>query len=452
MTLHVCSGPILPKARVREIAPDAIHHPPVGHGDLLALGLHAGDTVLIIDGLWHQSAPVRHKEILMLLDAGVAVVGAASMGAIRAAELHPFGMLGFGRIWKAFATDETNADDEVAVLHTPDGHALTEALVNLRHAIHSTLLARQISPAEASTLEELAQRLPYTRRTWTALHRAAAHVGLTEAIGNVDAWRMEHDYDLKAADAEEALRFVSSSRFASYRPVADSWRTNPWRTSFVSMWNGLYAPAGQSEAPALPFSALLRYQQLYSPGFPQRWRARVLASIAHLPADTPAGELEGAALNAAAAHGVLAQALTPDQLAHWLTKSEISTLGDSEMLLRIMVRSACWDSAWDVWPASLADAGYLLTDTQATATAVDWSLVLNAAVEADNPQHTVTRIAPHRLAQHVVASWGLTDEDGPTRSAAARDRGFRTFTDAANTARSFFLGQHGRIPHDAYAP
>jgi hypothetical protein len=452
VTLHVYSGPTLPAARVREIAPDAVHHPPVGHGDLLALGLRAGDTVLIIDGLWHQSAPVRHKEILMLLDAGVAVVGAASMGAIRAAELHPFGMLGFGRIWKAFATSETNADDEVAVLHTPDGHALTEALVNLRHAIHGTLLARKISAAEASTLEELARRLPYTRRTWAALHRAAAHIGLTEAIGNVDAWRLEHDYDLKVADAEEALRFVSSSRFSSYRPVADSWRTKPWRTSFVTTWNRLYAPAGQPEAPALPFSALLQHQQLYSPNFPQRWRARVLASIARLPADTPTGELEDAALNAAAAHGVHARALTAGQLAHWLTEQEISALGDAEMLLRIMVRSACWDSAWDVWPASLADADQLLTNTQATATAVDWSLVLNAAVEADNPQHTVTRIAPHRLAQHIAASWGLADEDDPARTAAARDRGFRTFTDAANTARSFYLGQCGRIPDDAYAP
>jgi len=47
-----------------------------------------------------------------------------------------------------------------------------------------------------------------------------------------------------------------------------------------------------------------------------------LASIAHLPGGRPDG-LEAAALKAAAAQGVHAEALTPHQLAFWLTQEEI---------------------------------------------------------------------------------------------------------------------------------
>ena len=45
--------------------------------------------ILIIDGVFQSEPAVRHKEILWALSLGVPVVGAASMGALRAAELFP---------------------------------------------------------------------------------------------------------------------------------------------------------------------------------------------------------------------------------------------------------------------------------------------------------------------------------------------------------------------------
>ena len=41
------------------------------------------------------------------------------MGALRAAELHAFGMRGVGRIFEAFRDGELEDDDEVAVVHGP---------------------------------------------------------------------------------------------------------------------------------------------------------------------------------------------------------------------------------------------------------------------------------------------------------------------------------------------
>ena len=46
--------------------------------------------------------------------AGTQVFGAASMGALRAAELAPFGMIGVGAIFAAYRDGRLTGDDEVA--------------------------------------------------------------------------------------------------------------------------------------------------------------------------------------------------------------------------------------------------------------------------------------------------------------------------------------------------
>ena len=69
---------------------------------------------------------------------GVHVFGASSMGALRAAELHPFGMVGVGRVFEGYRAGVYEDDDEVAVVHASEeaGFApLSEAMVNVRHAL-----------------------------------------------------------------------------------------------------------------------------------------------------------------------------------------------------------------------------------------------------------------------------------------------------------------------------
>ncbi|OLT11720.1 hypothetical protein BJF79_23655 [Actinomadura sp. CNU-125] len=79
----VFTGPSLDGREVRALAPDAVVLPPVGHGDLLACGARPGDRVAILDGVFFQSASVRHKEICALIEQGVAVHGAAGMAPAR---------------------------------------------------------------------------------------------------------------------------------------------------------------------------------------------------------------------------------------------------------------------------------------------------------------------------------------------------------------------------------
>ena len=75
---------------------------PAGRGDVLRALSTQPRALVLIDGYFHRVPAVTHQELLYALDAGVPVFGAASMGALRAAELERFGMTGVGRIFAAY--------------------------------------------------------------------------------------------------------------------------------------------------------------------------------------------------------------------------------------------------------------------------------------------------------------------------------------------------------------
>ena len=112
----VFAGPSLPIAD-RPPYEDFIWRPPVQAGDMFGLCDAHPRAVLILDGFFDERPAVRHKEILSLISEGVPVLGASSMGALRAAELHEFGMIGVGHIFNAYATGRIEGDDDVALVH-----------------------------------------------------------------------------------------------------------------------------------------------------------------------------------------------------------------------------------------------------------------------------------------------------------------------------------------------
>src|SRR5207248_2029284 len=134
--VYVFLGPSLSVAAAEAIL-DANYLPPVSVGDVCALVLDREPpfAIGIVDGLFEQVPAVWHKEILYAISRNVLVFGAASMGALRAAELHQFGMIGVGNVFAAYRDGIYEEDDEVAVAHAPAEHGyrpLSEAMVNLR--------------------------------------------------------------------------------------------------------------------------------------------------------------------------------------------------------------------------------------------------------------------------------------------------------------------------------
>jgi hypothetical protein len=86
-------GPTLNPVAAQEIC-NAEFRPPAAMGDVTRAVSEGADAIVLIDGVFEDRPSVWHKEILWALSKGIGVVGAASMGALRAAELHNQGMLG----------------------------------------------------------------------------------------------------------------------------------------------------------------------------------------------------------------------------------------------------------------------------------------------------------------------------------------------------------------------
>jgi hypothetical protein len=100
MKIKIYAGLSIPKNQVRRILPHAVVCGPVRRGDILrdiADGFH---VIGIIDGVFFQELAVSPSEILDALRFGIKVFGSSSIGALRAVELAPQGMVGVGEVYR----------------------------------------------------------------------------------------------------------------------------------------------------------------------------------------------------------------------------------------------------------------------------------------------------------------------------------------------------------------
>ncbi|MBX7102103.1 MAG: hypothetical protein K1X89_30590, partial [Myxococcaceae bacterium] len=207
-------GPSLEARRARAVARCEVR-PPAAQGDVWRALDSRPRAIAIIGGVFAQQPPVWHHELRSALDAGVAVFGAASMGALRAVELEPFGMVGVGEVFRRYRSGAWNDDADVALLHASAEHAhrpLTVPLVVVRDVAEQCPALR---PAQRKALVSAAAGQHYTERTWASLAAALPRLEWTA----VHAWRREQGDDLKTRDALEFLR-TAAAFVASGAPAA----------------------------------------------------------------------------------------------------------------------------------------------------------------------------------------------------------------------------------------
>lgn len=161
-------GPTLAREDAERVL-DADYLPPICRGDLAKLPEHIR-FVGIVDGEFYQSLSVSPKEILPLLRRGVTVVGASSMGALRAAETWKIGMIGVGTIFAMFRDGILDADDEVALIYERDTYRnLSTPLVNIRAALDVAAAAGAIGEQEKNNLLFKMRSLYFPERSHQAL-------------------------------------------------------------------------------------------------------------------------------------------------------------------------------------------------------------------------------------------------------------------------------------------
>jgi hypothetical protein len=218
MTSYIFTGPTLPPAVARREF-DAVFLPPVSQGDIIRVLEMRPTSIGVIDGYFENVPSVWHKEILYALSRQIPVFGSASMGALRAAELAPFGMQGVGAIFEAFRDGVLEDDDEVAVLHGPAelGYpSLSEAMVNIRRTLSDALAGGIIGEHTRRRLESLAKQCPYRDRSYAKLLAdARQEPGLRAETEAFARWLPEGRVDQKREDAVLMLRHMQCAPAAS---------------------------------------------------------------------------------------------------------------------------------------------------------------------------------------------------------------------------------------------
>lgn len=180
--IPVFAGPSLPKA-FRPANALFDWRGPASAGDLAELLDSPPARVCLIDGFFDFCPAPWHKELLLLLAEGTIVFGAASMGALRAAELERFGMVGVGAIFRAYRDGRLVGDDEVALIHATerlDWAPLSVPMVEFRATLAAACRARLIAPASARRMRSLVRSIYFQERDWPVIASACRTAGFAD--------------------------------------------------------------------------------------------------------------------------------------------------------------------------------------------------------------------------------------------------------------------------------
>jgi hypothetical protein len=221
MNIILFTGPSLSPNAVAKVL-DAKCLPPVSQGDVYRATQEEPDVIGIVDGYFRSVPSVWHKEILWALSRGIRVYGSASMGALRAAELVPFGMIGVGWVYEAFRDGLLIDDDEVAVEHGPaelDYACTSEAMVNIRRTLTAAERDHVICRDTLLELERIAKSAFYPNRSYEnllSIARTKTTISLSEIQAFSD-WLPTGRVNQKQIDA---LRMLDEMQFPSQPAVA----------------------------------------------------------------------------------------------------------------------------------------------------------------------------------------------------------------------------------------
>jgi hypothetical protein len=430
----VYAGPTISPQAVRAALPDAVLRPPAARGDLLAEDWSPGDTAVLVDGYFRERRSVGHKEILWLLSEGVHVVGAASMGALRAAELAPCGMRGVGAVYRMYASAEIEGDDEVGVLHGPAERGYppqTVALVNLRHGCREGAATGEVPPDAGGRIIAAAKALPFVMRSWPTLEQALGEEDravlntLRERIGS-GVW------DVKRLDAQAVLADVAAQDGATWVPAepliaSDAVAADASALTGISHNLVLARRSRREYAPGRWISDLdvLTAARLFDPGYAALHEEVLGGLLRGLAAERD----QSLAEYAQAKLGVDGSLPLPESLAAWLAEDELGALAPADRLRLVMTRVwPAWHSA-DWRPAVLARL-------RASGRWQEWAdTVVRADEAAAEPGRRLVVPPPAICGKLFLRHW---QRRGSSAQVELARRGFADTADLGAAARRFF--------------
>ncbi|MHC1550439.1 TfuA-like protein [Phyllobacterium sp. K27] len=190
-------------------------------------------TIGLVDGRFEDVAAVWHKEILYALSKGATIYGGASMGALRAAECYPFGMIGIGEVFERYAFGGLEDDAAVAQVHAPAefGYiAFSEAMVTIDATLEKAKAAGAINSDELLYIRTTANAIFFKERSWRRVFDEAS-----KKVASAEARVKPYICNIKRQDATlllEAMLGRHEAKMMSVRGVHYS----DWKFNETSQW------------------------------------------------------------------------------------------------------------------------------------------------------------------------------------------------------------------------
>ncbi|OWV73973.1 toxin [Rhizobium sp. R339] len=217
--------------------------PPAACGDILKAVEDGATAIGLVDGYFGDLPSVWHKEILYALEQNVAVAGGASMGALRAAECAPFGMVGIGSIFEDYETGRLLDDEAVALVHAPQELGwlpLSVPWVDFEPTIDALYASGEITPGERKKLLLAGRFLHFSERTY-AKAVDECHFARKPRRDHILAAIRNNRVERKRNDARLVLEWLRRDEFL---PV-----NRDWRFAATSHWELLHAEVTRNVTP-----------------------------------------------------------------------------------------------------------------------------------------------------------------------------------------------------------
>jgi hypothetical protein len=211
-------GPSLSMKKAREVFPFAEYRSPARKGDILRIATrHESNFIGLIDGVFLQDYPPTPIEVYTALSKSVKIVGAASIGAVRAVELEKFGMIGVGKIFKLYKSGKLEDDDEIAVTFADDYKLQSEALIDIRYTLYHAYKDGIIDYNTRRELIKIAKKIYFPYRTYDEILNKARGIINNNILAKLEEYIAKNRKSLKEEDSIRLLNYMKKLYIESLR-------------------------------------------------------------------------------------------------------------------------------------------------------------------------------------------------------------------------------------------
>jgi hypothetical protein len=208
-------GPTLSREKAVKIL-DADYRDPAKKGDFLMLSQDSDEKKYVgfVDGVFLHDYPPPPIEVYHLATRkNIELIGASSLGALRAVELEKFGMKGIGKIFQLYKNGIINADDEVAVTFVRENNILqSEAMIDIRFNLFLAYKKGIITNQTKKRIAKIAKNIYFPFRNYEDIIKLTQQQfpPIYNELESFRSYILKNRDSLKARDAIKLLKYLKT--------------------------------------------------------------------------------------------------------------------------------------------------------------------------------------------------------------------------------------------------